>query len=74
MSEAKRSNAHRHFRNCLRTGRKVDVVKSTRLTPEPTFYTGRHSVPDGVTSTYGQGHCLPESCPKIGDLPKSPNL
>jgi hypothetical protein len=31
----------------------------------------RHQAKIGVACLHGQAHCLPESCPKNGELPKS---
>ena len=33
-----------------------------------------HRYRNNVSSTCGQAHCLPESCPKNGDVPKAPFL
>ena len=43
-----------------------------RSTAGPFHYAKRHLVQDSVMSTHGRAFCLPESCTKIGDLPKSP--
>ena len=60
----------RYVRSWEQTGLFADIVETALLTQ----FRHRNWTRNSVASAHGQAPCLTESCPKNGDVPKSPLL